>query len=323
VDPTGHIFGVDDLIIAVVIGAALGAASSAARGGNILQGMAMGALGGLCGGLGAWAGSAIGPAWGWQFAGSIVGGAVGGAANSAIMHGNVGLGALTGAIGGAISYGVSALNHELIGNYVENLKELGIGAGVAAAGGAAGGATASAIEGGNVAEGALLGGATGGGGFALLGTPDLIRNQPGQNSGFRVTGGTDADRARADQALADLSQNKDSAEVVRVMKARGVEINIDPNLQNGSYYNGRVTWNPYFHIQANSGTTITPTAVLGHELNHALAPNLGSVLHTIRFGRYNNLEEYRVIAGWERSYLMRQGLAPRTDHGAASWWIER
>jgi RHS repeat-associated protein len=67
VDPTGHIFGIDDAImIGVAVGAALGGASSAAQGGNIGMGILTGAIGGLFGGLGsfvgasAWATSALG-----------------------------------------------------------------------------------------------------------------------------------------------------------------------------------------------------------------------------------------------------------------------
>jgi len=49
VDPTGHVFGIDDLIIGIVIGTAIGGATSAATGGNIGLGILTGAIGGLFG----------------------------------------------------------------------------------------------------------------------------------------------------------------------------------------------------------------------------------------------------------------------------------
>src|SRR5207237_8041 len=81
VDPSGHIFGIDDLIIAIVIGAALGAATSAATGGDIGKGALTGASGGIFGGLGGALGGALGGQVG-GLAGAVAGGATGGAAGA-------------------------------------------------------------------------------------------------------------------------------------------------------------------------------------------------------------------------------------------------
>jgi hypothetical protein len=84
---------------------------------------------------------------------------------------------------------------------------------------------------------------------------------------------------------------------------------------------GQVVWNPYFSLLSTSGTTLTPAMVLGHEFMHAMEPVLGDFLGHIPVGRYDNLEEFRVINGWETNFLEQQRLVPRTDHGASGYAI--
>jgi len=150
IDPSGYIFGIDDLIIGIIIGAAIGGATAAATGGNIGLGILTGAIGGLFGGLGAWAGSlspvtaALGSVGG-PLAGAVIGGAAGGAVCSAITGGDIGMGALTGAIAVGIGFGIGRLTEGLIKNLgIQNtgwgeLAELGgvtmggsLGAGIGA-----------------------------------------------------------------------------------------------------------------------------------------------------------------------------------------------
>ena len=81
-DPSGNIFGLDDILVAVIAGAILGGASSAASGGDFWKGAAYGALSGLTG----FGGSLIG--------GSLIGGSLGAAIGAA------GAGALSAYISG-------------------------------------------------------------------------------------------------------------------------------------------------------------------------------------------------------------------------------
>jgi RHS repeat-associated protein len=112
-DPSGEIFGIDDLL-AVVIGAAIGSviggATSAVTGGNIWQGMAMGAITGAFMGAAApltYAGDALLGVESFLMHDIVQAtvytgmGAASGATNAAISGGNVGIGALS---GGAFSF---------------------------------------------------------------------------------------------------------------------------------------------------------------------------------------------------------------------------
>ena len=114
-DPTGHWFGIDDAIAAVV-GAAVGGISAAIEGGNIWQGMAIGATS-------AWAGyntfglasGAVESLTGSSVAGGLVGGTAGGAVGGATAGGltaatygqDIGMGMLRGAQSGAIGGGIT------------------------------------------------------------------------------------------------------------------------------------------------------------------------------------------------------------------------
>ncbi len=103
-DPTGHIFGIDDIIIGIVIGAALGATMSAITGGNIGMGALTGAItGGFLGGAGAIVGAAqlTGVCAAGVYAAA---GASAGAINAGISGSNVGIGALTGGAFAAAAY---------------------------------------------------------------------------------------------------------------------------------------------------------------------------------------------------------------------------
>ena len=117
-DPSGHAFGIDDLIIGIIIGAALGATISAITGANIALGALTGAISGAAFAL---AGGAI-ESWGLiqqveagnqlaiaeASAIHFAAGAASGAINAAITGGNVGLSSLTSGISEGISYAVGA-----------------------------------------------------------------------------------------------------------------------------------------------------------------------------------------------------------------------
>jgi len=101
VDPTGHFFGIDDIIgIAIVLleaaaeGAAVGAAYAAWTGGNIGLGALTGAIG------------ALGIVGGGMLDLAVFGGAAAGAINAEITGGDVGKGALFGGLTTEISLGV-------------------------------------------------------------------------------------------------------------------------------------------------------------------------------------------------------------------------
>ena len=111
VDPSGHFFGIDDLIIGAIVGAII----SGASGGDVAQGALFGAVGGaLFSGVGGFVGENIAhagiaggigaPTAGWaaagQIGGAMAGGASAGAATAAMAGGDIGHGALYGAIGG-------------------------------------------------------------------------------------------------------------------------------------------------------------------------------------------------------------------------------
>lgn len=184
VDPTGHLFGIDDaILIGIAVGAALGGASAAATGGNIGMGILTGAIGGLFGGLGAWAGglswttSTLG-AVGGPLAGAIVGGATGGAVSAAVSGGNIGMSALTGAIAGGITFGVGWANTKFLDDFIPKFD-------VAVIGGGLGGGVGAELQGGKFWEGAAYGAGSAAVGFVasdivqgLLDDPDPRPTNP-------------------------------------------------------------------------------------------------------------------------------------------------
>jgi RHS repeat-associated protein len=116
-DPSGHVFGIDDLIF-IIIGATLGATMSAMTGGNIGLGALTGAI---SGGAFLAAGSIIassgletvvqaGSASAIMEASAIhfIAGATAGAINAGITGGNVGLNALEGGVSAGVAYGAAA-----------------------------------------------------------------------------------------------------------------------------------------------------------------------------------------------------------------------
>ena len=195
VDPTGHIFGIDDLIIAIVIGAALGAATSAATGGDIGKGALTGAIGGIFGGLGGALGGALGGPVA-ALAGAVAGGATGGAVSAAVTGGDVGMGALTGAIAGGVGWGVGWFNHEVLKDSLNDFS-------VSVIGGSLGGGAGAELQGGDFWEGAAYGAA---GAAAAHGLYTAIR-APWTGIKSAIRSQADSDRAAAEMDGLDLQIN--------------------------------------------------------------------------------------------------------------------
>jgi RHS repeat-associated protein len=193
VDPSGHVFGIDDIIIGIAIGAAIGGASAAAQGGNIGMGILCGAIGGLFGGFGSvlgsasWVTAALG-AVGGPLAGAVIGGAAGGAVTSAISGGDVGMGALTGAIAAGISFGVGWFNHAYLKDAIPKFWTTTFS-------GSLGGGIGAELQGGDFLQGAAYGAAAGAAGFvigdAIYAGVQAVKN-PSQESLPLATGQTTA-----------------------------------------------------------------------------------------------------------------------------------
>lgn len=102
-DPSGHIFGIDDILIGVAIGAILRGTTSAVTGGDFLQGMAIGAVtGGFMGGASAITSGIAATAEQAALIYGLAGGGAG-ATSSAMTRSDIGMGALTGSVFGAAS----------------------------------------------------------------------------------------------------------------------------------------------------------------------------------------------------------------------------
>ena len=167
IDPSGHWFGIDDLVSAAV-GAVVGGVSAAINGDNILEGAAIGAAAAWVGwNTGGLAYAAIGGQGGMAIlAGGIVGGAGGGATGSGLYAaangGNIGEGILQGAGYGAIVGGISG---GLVAMGVPNIPIFGSSAAAdipnrifnSALIGAGFEAAYAGMTGSNIAEGAIRG----------------------------------------------------------------------------------------------------------------------------------------------------------------------
>ena len=111
VDPTGHIFGIDDLIIGIIVGAVIGGIVAAATGGDIWMGVATGAIGGaLFGAVGFTGVGGLAHTIGHATAGALSGGI------SSVMRGGD---VIQGALIGAFSAGAS----EWMGTNVPFLRD--------------------------------------------------------------------------------------------------------------------------------------------------------------------------------------------------------
>ncbi len=163
-DPTGHIFGIDDLIIGIIIGAALGAATSAISGGDIGLGALTGAItGGFLAGAG-------GIVEAFKLTGVVAAGAYAaagasaGAINAGISGSDIGIGALSGGAFAAAAYAFPGPNFKpfgqspvgTIGNRLFNSSLTG----------AAFGAVSAGMTGGDMLYGAGMGAAAWAGGEA-------------------------------------------------------------------------------------------------------------------------------------------------------------
>jgi RHS repeat-associated protein len=161
VDPSGHIFGIDDIIVAFLVTVAIGAAvsgvasaiSAAATGGNIGQAFASGLISGALTSAGGFLGGPVG---------AVIGAAAGGAINTARLGGSASEIAVSAAVAGiSTAAGLGAAN--FAGKYIsDNVFAQGLAA--VTAGSVIGGA-ASEATGGNFAQGAAAGAISSGVGF--------------------------------------------------------------------------------------------------------------------------------------------------------------
>jgi RHS repeat-associated protein len=163
-DPSGHIFGIDDLIIGIIIGAALGAVTSAITGSDI----GMGALtGAITGGFLAGAGGIVET---FKLTGVVAAGAYAaagasaGAINAGISGSDVGIGALSGGAFAAAAYALPAPKFKIFGegpadtlaNRVGSIGNRIINSSLT---GAAFGGASAGMTGGDVLEGMAMGAA--------------------------------------------------------------------------------------------------------------------------------------------------------------------
>ena len=160
VDPSGHLFGIDDLIVigvAVAIGAAAGASYAAITGGDIATGALTGAVsaacfyaaGGIIGAYGLTSQSLAGVVA--RSAIHVAAGGVSGGINAAITGGDVAMGALVGGISAGVAKGLGGyIPGNLTGN---SYVDFGIGLVEHAAIGGITGGVAAELYGGSFGEG--------------------------------------------------------------------------------------------------------------------------------------------------------------------------
>jgi RHS repeat-associated protein len=159
VDPSGHFFLLDDILIGAAIGAFIGGTTSAIIGGDVGQGIFMGAISGAFFGA---AGGIIDAANATAVLSTVeqagihaAAGAISGGINAAISDNNIGLGILTGGLSAGVANFIGA---NLPQDFLTQLLSR------TAIGGITGGITAE-IYGGSFGEGFAYGAATGAYGY--------------------------------------------------------------------------------------------------------------------------------------------------------------
>ncbi len=194
VDPSGHLFGIDDILIGAAIGAVIGGFGAAATGGDIFQGMMLGAIGG----------SFMGAAAGYGFAATAAAGAISGGITSAIAGGDIGKGALFGAIGAAAGYGLG-LGLGNLGVESEALKfALQVGGGGVISG------TISTLSGGDFASGFISGAVGAAAGYAMGKAIDAMNMKKGV-----ATGEVSEKKAESSLATKDSDYRRDFQKIFR------------------------------------------------------------------------------------------------------------
>jgi RHS repeat-associated protein len=190
VDPSGHFFGIDDLIyVAIfaakgaVIGAAVGGTSAAVTGGDIGQGILTGAI------SGAIFGGAGGLIHGAEAAGSafstlaqtgihVAAGATSGGINASITGGDIGRGMLTGALSGGLSkYG--GLKFGLFNN-LDTVSGFTTGLVASSAIGGFTGGVVNTLYGGSFGQGFMMGARTAAYGFMFNAAGNELLKLPGR-----------------------------------------------------------------------------------------------------------------------------------------------
>ncbi len=160
-DPTGHFFGLDDLIIGVVVGAIIGGTTAAITGGNVGKGILTGAItGGFMGAAGGAiasyttaTGQALSPVLQAGIYGTV--GAAAGATNAAISGTNVGQAALWGGMFSAAASYVGTPNFQPFGDSAAgSIGNRLFNSGLT---GAAFGAAYAGMTGGDIGQGATMG----------------------------------------------------------------------------------------------------------------------------------------------------------------------
>lgn len=327
VDPTGNEL-VIAILVGVLVGAGLGAGATAATGGDVGMGTLTGAISGLFGGIGGVFGG---------FSTALLTGATSGAVNATITGGDVGMGALTGSVAAGVGYGVARVAQRIAAAVGMRPASLGSNLIQGTTSGSAGGTVAAAINGGEIGEGALAGGASG---LATSGAKWAYnRYQAGrflQNS----VRGTVTPQAR--QAILDAGQSPIGQRLMdRYTRSRSVlELNLENNSPGGAGRGPHVLSpsNRMFfdgNIQARLGALLAgepwgpsmddPTAFI-HELGHTLSgfnlPDYGLNLNVARaenpFRSWAGLplrNDYALLAQGEASSpVSSRGFCANTFH---------
>lgn len=98
-----------------------------------------------------------------------------------------------------------------------------------------------------------------------------------------------------------------------------------PAGSNDDHYNPNskeITWDPLSAMTCTNGKKQTPALGLGHEAEHALGDIKGNAASAAPDGSvYDNLEEKRVIDGWEKNAAAKLGEGSRTDHRGNTYQV--
>jgi RHS repeat-associated protein len=138
-------------------------------------------------------------------------------------------------------------------------------------------------------------------------------------------GSTPQFKAQAGEAIKYLNKGKASGNLAQLQKSKEKIYIQEISDGNDRYSPSKKTiyWDPKSALMCTNGTKQTPALGLGHEAEHALGDITGTTASTIPDGSpYNNLEEKRVISGWETRSAKSLSEGTRTDHGGSPYNVK-